>query len=1415
MGGKPAARQGDMTRKGLDIVQGSAGVLIGAPTGVACSVCPTKKDSPNYGSPVNPLLGAKVLPVETDLALPGPLPFILFRAYSSYRTRTPAPVGVFGPGWKAPFDIRLQIRDEGLILNDSGGRSIHFEPLFPGEISYSRSESFWLARGGVLKQHKGHPLARLWRALPEAVRLSPHTYMMAVSTTGQWLILGWPERVPGADEVLPPPPPAYRVLTGVVDGFGRTLAFHRAAKGDVAGAVTGVTDGAGRRFHLALTTQAQRAEAFRKQRATSLSSPASPRSVSSSQVFPDTLPAGTEYGVDNGIRLEAVWLTHDPAYPDEQPTAPLARYTYTAGGELRAVYDRSGTQVRGFTYDAEHAGRMVAHHYAGRPESRYRYDDTGRVTEQVNPEGLDYRFEYGQDRVTITDSLNRREVLYTEGEGGLKRVVKKEHADGSITRSEYDEAGRLKAQTDAAGRRTEYRLHMASGAVTAVTGPDGRTVRYGYNSQRQVTSVTYPDGLRSSREYDEKGRLAAETSRSGETTSYSYDDPASELPTGIQDATGSTKQMAWSRYGQLLAFTDCSGYTTRYEYDRYGQQIAVHREEGISTYSSYNPRGQMVSQKDAQGRETRYEYSAAGDLTATVSPDGKRSTTEYDKRGRPVSVTEGGLTRSMGYDAAGRITVLTNENGSQSTFRYDPVDRLTEQRGFDGRTQRYQYDLTGKLTQSEDEGLITLWHYDASDRITHRTVNGDPAEQWQYDEHGWLTTLSHTSEGHRVSVHYGYDDKGRLTGERQTVENPETGELLWQHETKHAYNEQGLANRFQADSLPPVEWLTYGSGYLAGMKLGGTPLVEYTRDRLHRETVRSFGSRAGSNAAYELTSTYTPAGQLQSQHLNSLVYDRDYGWNDNGDLVRISGPRQTREYGYSATGRLESVRTLAPDLDIRIPYATDPAGNRLPDPELHPDSTLTAWPDNRIAEDAHYVYHYDEYGRLTEKTDLIPAGVIRTDDERTHHYHYDSQHRLVFHTRIQHGEPLVESRYLYDPLGRRMAKRVWRRERDLTGWMSLSRKPEETWYGWDGDRLTTVQTDTTRIQTVYQPGSFAPLIRIETDNGEREKAQCRSLAEKLQQEGSEDGHGVVFPAELVGLLDRLEGEIRANCVSSESRQWLAQCGLTVERLAAQIEPVYLPERKIHLYHCDHRGLPLALISEDGNTAWSAEYDEWGNQLNEENPHHLHQPYRLPGQQYDKESGLYYNRHRYYDPLQGRYITPDPIGLRGGWNMYQYPLNPIQVIDPMGLDAIENMTSGGLIYAVSGVPGLIAANSITNSAYQFGYDMDAIVGGAHNGAADAMRHCYLMCRMTKTFGSTIADVIGKNHEAAGDRQGQPAKERIMDLKNNTVGIACGDFSAKCSDACIEKYNTGQLFGLDGIKADNPIKAKQGSSDASNY
>ncbi|HCJ5982098.1 TPA: RHS repeat protein, partial [Escherichia coli] len=732
------------------------------------------------------------------------------------------------------------------------------------------------------------------------------------------------------------------------------------------------------------------------------------------------------------------------------------------GGELAAVYDRSNTQVRSFTYDDKYRGRMVAHRHTGRPEICYRYDSDGRVTEQLNPAGLSYTYQYEKDRITITDSLNRREVLHTQGEGGLKRVVKKEHADGSVTQSQFDAVGRLRAQTDAAGRTTEYSPDVVTGLITRITTPDGRASAFYYNHHSQLTSATGPDGLEIRREYDEWGRLIQETAPDGDITRYRYDNPHSDLPCATEDATGSRKTMTWSRYGQLLSFTDCSGYVTRYDHDRFGQVTAVHREEGLSQYRAYDSRGQLIAVKDTQGHETRYEYNAAGDLTTVIAPDGSRNGTQYDAWGKAICTTQGGLTRSMEYDAAGRVIRLTSENGSHTTFRYDVLDRLIQETGFDGRTQRYHHDLTGKLIRSEDEGLVTHWHYDEADRLTHRTVNGETAERWQYDERGWLTDISHISEGHR----------------------------------------------------------------------------------------------------------------------------------------------------------------------------------------------------------------YDRHGRLTEKTDLIPEGVIRTDDERTHRYHYDSQHRLVHYTRTQYAEPLVESRYLYDPLGRRVAKRVWRRERDLTGWMSLSRKPQVTWYGWDGDRLTTIQNDRTRIQTIYQPGSFTPLIRVETATGELAKTQRRSLADTLQQSGGEDGGSVVFPPVLVQMLDRLESEILADRVSEESRRWLASCGLTVAQMQSQMDPVYTPARKIHLYHCDHRGLPLALISTEGTTAWYAEYDEWGNLLNEENPHQLQQLIRLPGQQYDEESGLYYNRHRYYDPLQGRYITQDPIGLKGGWNFYQYPLNPISNIDPLGLETLK-------------------------------------------------------------------------------------------------------------------------------------------------
>ncbi|MCG8292167.1 RHS repeat-associated core domain-containing protein [Pseudomonas entomophila] len=70
--------------------------------------------------------------------------------------------------------------------------------------------------------------------------------------------------------------------------------------------------------------------------------------------------------------------------------------------------------------------------------------------------------------------------------------------------------------------------------------------------------------------------------------------------------------------------------------------------------------------------------------------------------------------------------------------------------------------------------------------------------------------------------------------------------------------------------------------------------------------------------------------------------------------------------------------------------------------------------------------------------------------------------------------------------------------------------------------------------------------------------------------------------------------------------------------------------------------------------------------------HIDNPLRFQGQYYDEETGLHYNRRRYYNPQTGRYLTPDPIGLAGGVNGYLYG------VDPLGLAACCPEGGGGLI-----------------------------------------------------------------------------------------------------------------------------------------
>ena len=233
--------------------------------------------------------------------------------------------------------------------------------------------------------------------------------------------------------------------------------------------------------------------------------------------------------------------------------------------------------------------------------------------------------------------------------------------------------------------------------------------------------------------------------------------------------------------------------------------------------------------------------------------------------------------------------------------------------------------------------------------------------------------------------------------------------------------------------------------------------------------------------------------------------------------------------------------------------------------------------------------------------------------------------------------------YGYDVFGRRLYKK----SQDRYGKDSL------TLFGWDGDLMvweskTTgldLQKNLNRSQNreenqqnnqdytkhyIYEPNSFVPVLQT----GYRQFIQLIKTPDYSQ-------------------FKTMPYSIHRDPVwSTDTRKNKAE----LERVA--------------FYHCDQVGTPQTLSNEKGECIWEITLNTWGKtqQINSTNQTQVLEQtnIRFQGQYYDEETGLHYNRYRYYEPHSGRYISKDPIGLQGGLNNLAYVSDPNQWVDPMGL-----------------------------------------------------------------------------------------------------------------------------------------------------
>ncbi|VYT90763.1 hypothetical protein [Metakosakonia massiliensis] len=115
---------------------------------------------------------------------------------------------------------------------------------------------------------------------------------------------------------------------------------------------------------------------------------------------------------------------------------------------------------------------------------------------------------------------------------------------------------------------------------------------------------------------------------------------------------------------------------------------------------------------------------------------------------------------------------------------------------------------------------------------------------------------------------------------------------------------------------------------------------------------------------------------------------------------------------------------------------------------------------------------------------------------------------------------------------------------------------------------------------------------------------------------------------------------------------------------------------VYWYINEHLRTPQELVDGKGNIAWSGLYRSYGQLVVQGGA--VRQPLRLQGQYADEESGLHYNRYRYYNPLSGRYISQDPVSVRGGINTYAYVPDPLGWVDPLGLQYTSGCTHPSVV-----------------------------------------------------------------------------------------------------------------------------------------
>ncbi|MFE0100181.1 DUF6531 domain-containing protein [Streptomyces sp. NPDC059009] len=806
---------------------------------------------------------------------------------------------------------------------------------------------------------------------------------------------------------------------------------------------------------------------------------------------------------DSGLTL------HFRPLPGRSPAElPLAAVTDRNGNEIGVAYDTDGTpreiahsggyRIGVTTEDA----RITALTLLNDPEQpvllRYGYDDRGNLTEIYNSSGTPQRLTYDDGR-RITGWQDRNGTSYHYEYDSTGRCVRTQGTDGILAYSyAYDSAGRLSHATDSLGFTTAYEFNDAYqltaetdplGQVTtrlwdrydnleSVTDPLGRTTAYTYDASGNTVRVVRPDGSFTAYEHDAHGALVSTTEQDGAYWQFAYDDRGNVVR--LTDPTGAATDYAYDERGAVASVTDALGHesrvensavglatamisplgeSTHFEHDAFGRIRQVRQADGATGRFAwtaeglparrehpdgsveswtYDPEGNPLSHTDVLGGVTRYEIAPFDQATARTGPDGARTAIAYDTELRPVRVTDAqGAHWTYVYDALGRVVRETDFNGRELTYAYDAAGRLTTRTNGAGQSIHYVHDALDRVVEQRDsDGNVTTFAYDRAGSVV-RAANADAELTFTYDAHGRV--LSESCNG-RVLTHT-YDAVGR----RVRRVTPSGAVSEWTYDAADQPVELRGSGRTVGFRYDPV-----GNEARRLLPAGVTLAHEWSAGhRLSSQALHGAGARS---AAVQRRYAHRADGLITSVADDAAGTSAAYELDVNGRVTAVTGTGRSEAYAYDKVGNLVAAAPQGPDSRAELAYS----------------GTL-------LRTEGRSRYEYDGQGRVVRHVRALLSGGARTWD-----FEWDADDRLRTVT-TPDGR---RWRYLYDPLGRRIAKELLAADGETVA--------ERTDFVWDGRSLAEQADEHGQITTWdWEPGSDRPVVQRQVTRPGRAGADLR------------------------------------------------------------------------------------------------------------------------------------------------------------------------------------------------------------------------------------------------------------------------------------------------------------------------------------